>query len=44
MRIFYKGKLRTLEEIYDEEKDKPNQPKYLETIKELIKLENDTSR
>ena len=44
MKIMYKGKLKTLEEIYEEEKDSINPPKFLGTIEELLKLESNKGR
>jgi hypothetical protein len=39
MKIMYKGKLRTLEEILNEERDNPEKPTYLKTIVKLLELE-----
>ncbi|MCZ3367080.1 MULTISPECIES: hypothetical protein [Methanobacterium] len=39
MFIFYKGEKRTLEEIYEKEKQNPKKPEFLKTIKELLDLE-----
>lgn len=41
MKILYKGKLKTIEEIYMELKRQKNRPRYYNTIKELHELEKD---